>query len=763
MIKEIFLFFGARIFSGIFEILGLPLLVYLGLNQKIYGIEGAVAKIIISVIVIVSNYFFSKFVIFKKSRFSQTNKGVNMSNIIKTRNSELKYTPIIPPSIYGKVIISALFLLFFLVTSYKLTNASLWFDEGVEYLVSIAPLNKMIGLINKTMQPPLYNFLMHFLLKFSVTEYWFRFTSVIFGFLGCVGLYASVNEMRGWKTASVAIFFYTFLRNSVYYNQECAEYALLICVLFWTIYFFICLLNQYSDKKAVLFTVFCILSAYSQYGAVFPLLGLSLSLFAFYLINREWIVIKKLTVIMGTAVITFGTILYYCFLRVQRGSVSASVKPFNNLFEELQNFINGIKTNFSFFFTTFYSRKRYTTLVELLYLFAVFAVIWSVFQKNNKKLRFVGVSAIITYILFFIGERSGIYTNGAYSSMRHALAILPVLLISIMVSIDLIFNIVQTYIKKINPKLSYISAALVVLALSLNNYKSWLTIEKNWNKEDVRSALNLWVNETGGMEDIYLYYAAVPVFSLYAENLNLNFGKQAIIDWGIFGGDPTKTQYKYFRYGENLRGRDINYTKESINKSFNNKMPDNLWFLLSHIFPDSQVYMDAFSEMGYGYQVYRWDDGRLLWLYNYDFVKNNHLMIMENSNLSEIITGIDQMTQNLNGDNSVLFRVEGNDPKIYLTPHLIKYDDSKAHIIVVEFLTEYNGNLQLFFMDGASTDFSELNSVRSQYIAGQKRVMVKLPPEARLDFLRLDIDNANVPFDTENNIILSNIKIFEIM
>ena len=698
-------------------------------------------------------------------------KRVNMSNMINTRNSENpvhKYTPVIPPSIYGKVIISALLLLFFLVTSYKLTYASLWFDEGVEFMVSTAPLNKMVNLINQTYQPPLYNFLMHFLLKISIAEYWFRFTSVIFGFLGCVGLYASVNEICGWKTAGISIFFYTFLRNSVYYNQECAEYSLVICVLFWAIYFFMCLLNQYSNKKAILFTIFCILAAYSQYGAIFPLISLSLSLLVFYFADNQLIIIKKLSVIMGTAVITFGTTLYFCFLRVQRGRVNASVKPFNSLFEELQNFILGIKTNFAFFFTTFYSRKRYTTLIELLYIFAVFVLLWAFFQKNNKKLRCVGASAIITYILFFIGERSGIYTVGSYSSMRHALALLPVLLIGICVSAYSIFQIIQTRIRKIHPILPYVSAALVLLSLSLNNYKNWLTIEKNWNKQDVRSALNLWINKTGGTEDIYLYNGAVPAFSFYAENLNLDYGKEALAEWGIYGSgaDPTITQHKNFRYGENMRGenyrgRDVDYMKGSIIKSFNNEMPNTLWFLLSLILPDSQVYMDAFSEMGYGYHIYRWEDARLLWLYNYDFVKENHLMISDNPNLSEIIEGIEQMTKNLNEDNSILFHVEGNDPKILLTPHLKEYDNSKAHIIVIEFLTDYSGNLQLFFLDDVSTEFSEGNSVRSHYAAGQKRVMVELPPHARLDFFRLDIDNANVPAVTENNIVLFNISIFE--
>ena len=64
--KEVFLFFAARFFSGIIEVGALPLLVNLGLNQQVFDIEGSVAKIIISVIVVLSNFIFSKLVVFRK-------------------------------------------------------------------------------------------------------------------------------------------------------------------------------------------------------------------------------------------------------------------------------------------------------------------------------------------------------------------------------------------------------------------------------------------------------------------------------------------------------------------------------------------------------------------------------------------------------------------------------------------------------------------------------------------------------------------------
>jgi len=67
-IREISLFYAARILSGAIDILGLPLLIYIGVDQQVFGIEGAVAKAILTVIGIILNYIFSKFIIFKKTK-----------------------------------------------------------------------------------------------------------------------------------------------------------------------------------------------------------------------------------------------------------------------------------------------------------------------------------------------------------------------------------------------------------------------------------------------------------------------------------------------------------------------------------------------------------------------------------------------------------------------------------------------------------------------------------------------------------------------
>lgn len=63
--KELGLFLSARIFSGVIEIIGLPVLMNILDWGSLFGIEGFGEKLILSVIVVVLNYFFSKFVIFK--------------------------------------------------------------------------------------------------------------------------------------------------------------------------------------------------------------------------------------------------------------------------------------------------------------------------------------------------------------------------------------------------------------------------------------------------------------------------------------------------------------------------------------------------------------------------------------------------------------------------------------------------------------------------------------------------------------------------
>lgn len=61
-------FVAARLFTGALTMLGVPLLMKIGLDQSLFGVEGMIAKVSMSVIEILLNYVFSKLFIFKKKK-----------------------------------------------------------------------------------------------------------------------------------------------------------------------------------------------------------------------------------------------------------------------------------------------------------------------------------------------------------------------------------------------------------------------------------------------------------------------------------------------------------------------------------------------------------------------------------------------------------------------------------------------------------------------------------------------------------------------
>lgn len=78
--KECVSFFSGRIFSGIFEIVSLPILVYLGLNQALWGVDCFLAKVLVGIVVIILNYIISKWIVFKASSYQLNNSQVGETN-----------------------------------------------------------------------------------------------------------------------------------------------------------------------------------------------------------------------------------------------------------------------------------------------------------------------------------------------------------------------------------------------------------------------------------------------------------------------------------------------------------------------------------------------------------------------------------------------------------------------------------------------------------------------------------------------------------
>lgn len=64
VIPEFIKFVLSRLFTGLLEIIAVPLLVAIGLNQTIMSVEGMLAKVLVSIAIVILNYFFSKLFVF---------------------------------------------------------------------------------------------------------------------------------------------------------------------------------------------------------------------------------------------------------------------------------------------------------------------------------------------------------------------------------------------------------------------------------------------------------------------------------------------------------------------------------------------------------------------------------------------------------------------------------------------------------------------------------------------------------------------------
>ena len=71
VLPQIIKFFSTRAIIGLLEIVLVPILVSIGLNQTVWGVEGLLAKMIVTPIVILLNYICSKFFVFAQKKNSK--------------------------------------------------------------------------------------------------------------------------------------------------------------------------------------------------------------------------------------------------------------------------------------------------------------------------------------------------------------------------------------------------------------------------------------------------------------------------------------------------------------------------------------------------------------------------------------------------------------------------------------------------------------------------------------------------------------------
>ncbi len=507
--------------------------------------------------------------------------------IVEIKENRIKYS-----------LIFALFLFYFIVAFHKLTYSSLWYDETIEYFFSkyffsAAPLNIIdddpYGRLLLTLQPPLYNFLMYFWLKICDSEFWFRFFGVLMGAIALSGVYKSLNRFVNYKVSIAVCAFTVCLYNFIYFCQECAEYNLMFAFVAWCLYFFVKLLDKISLKDAILFVLLGCLAVGTQYGSAFFVAGCSIILFIKSLKEKDFKSIKFLSIVYFIALLFVAIPLYWFFVRLQivREDVMNNIFniPCKNYFiDVIKSFF--ISVNYLFSCHNFHIKMHFSlsfvlTRIIMTLLF-VFVLFYNLFKEKEKRFKYLNLSFIIVWLIYYVFVKSGIYAYGKFEN-RYELFLYPIFIVVFGVSLySFIKNIWESKNKLIKTVVVCLCSVLF-LNFCVNELKY---IEKNWMKDNYRGLVNYWYSNKCYNKPNIIYYELKEGFGYYFlhdERYKEEYNNSIIFQpWS--SGAKVEDYLKFFE------------------SSFNGKYPPQFYFCIGRNYHKDAISI-VLAFMSFGYEV----------------------------------------------------------------------------------------------------------------------------------------------------------------
>ena len=472
-----------------------------------------------------------------------------------------------------KALVIFSFLFFLLMMLFNLTNSALWGDELVEYYYSQKAIQtgELYNAIIYTYQPPLYNFIMHFWLKISGSLFWFRFFNVILGTISFWFLYSTLKNLVGCRKACVSSIILAVCYQWIYCIQECSEYALMLCALFMTLYFYVMCLECFSYAKMIGFVLSCVMAVYSQYGAVFVIVPLLCLFFCKIIFGNEHSQKRKMIIIAVYifSFFAFALPLYIFFAKIQikhHAIAENSIQFTADLLKDIPFIIGKI---FAWFFNV-------NDVDTASIIFGIFGLIFLsiiinclICKSENWIKRSLLLCMLITYVMHYVlvelhiyamvhpGQSSGFYCRYSYFYIPLMAIVVP---------------IIYDQLEKSLNKYQILRLACVLLTGTVL-FVSFIGTVQNWHKSYVDQISKFWLDNKGWEDATYL------------------FGD--VSHWGIsfYAGGSSKCP-------DNC----LDKVYESVD---NDILPDRFWAWANDWKTDGwEVTVDRAKELGYVVEIY---------------------------------------------------------------------------------------------------------------------------------------------------------------
>ncbi len=506
---------------------------------------------------------------------------------------------------YILILVSFSFFLFLALR--KLTAAPLWLDETLEYYISrfmtgdipwysnngVTEAHNMYERMLGAFQPPLYNFVMYFWLQINDSEWWFRISSVIMSTFAAAGIYKTVKRFSTYYVAALSVLIYSCIYEVMYYTQECGEYVMQLMFLAWLFYFYLAIMEERTVKNMISFVLLCILNMYTQYGAAFIIIPLVCSVMIRVYKSGEAKKVKyliKLYIIAGIA--GAGPLLLLFVIPQLKNQTNVVTNPEawnfynNNIFSDLlQMFLDVFRWNTIESFTRFYWPALFASLL-LLFLGVFYCI-----KGRNTCLKHLLVCNVITWFLYYIPTRAGIYGRG-YFGFRYNIFFIPMWLVTILYLCyelyQMLLSIRDEHKRKIGRKL-YQTAVLVAAA----GYCFYGThqILKHWEKADTRGCVQEWYAREGYQTLTFVEPGQVPSFSYYYEH---NEDYEPEFDQNVIR-EISKTAENAL--AENQYEIEYELYQEEMKERFQDTWPEELYCFVGD--SNNSALMAALKDEGY--------------------------------------------------------------------------------------------------------------------------------------------------------------------
>ncbi len=492
----------------------------------------------------------------------------------------------------------AAFVYYWVMALYKLTQAPIWQDEAMEFYCSIPVRGAIRGVTEYAsmyermayiqQQPPLYNWVMCLWLQVSEGEWWYRLSSVVFGFIAALGLYAVIRKLCDRYMAAFCVVIYSSIYILMYYIKEASEYSLLIMLLFWLVYAWLLLCERMGGRRILLFTLLCVLSVFTHYGAAFVVVPFGISVLVMAARSRDW---KSFRLGLGLDIAAGGIggfVLLYFFMIPQSANHVSTLFSEKEIMIERGNivldFLNSLMWVFKW--STIDMDRDWDKIWWLIIgaMIVIALVIAYVAVKSRRDvIRKYLYCNIAVYLIYYIVTKLNIYAYGWYGN-RYNMFLFPLWFVLIAVSLyELVMLLRQSDSRFVAGKGARLVQTGLVLAGVVYCFYGDYRISCHWAKMDLRTVVAEWYARDGYEVPTLLDFHQRYAFTYY-------FTHDGVYD---------ASQWDNVLYNDEIEPFDAKsgtqIWKDYLQRIYDGRLPDALYLVTGQW----NAFVDAFEELGY--------------------------------------------------------------------------------------------------------------------------------------------------------------------